>query len=70
MQSILIDDHAVHQLGIGYASAHLLLHSDVVCVHGSVLVHHCPHGLNGQVGQLLSGGAGALAGHGGDGDLL
>ncbi len=70
MQPVLVDDHAVHQLGVGDPATHLLLHSDVVCVHRAVIIHHGLYSLNRQAGQLVSGRAGALAGHGGYGDLL
>jgi len=70
VEPFLVDDHAVDELGIGDAAAHLLLHGDVVHVHGPVLVHYRLDRLYGELGQLGSGDARPFAGHGGDGDLL
>ena len=56
VEPVLVDDHAVNQLGVSYPSSYLLLHGDVIGVHRAVLIHHGLNCLHGQRGKLLSGG--------------
>ncbi len=69
MEPLLIDHHAVDDLGIGDASSNLLFHGDVIDIDVSVLINYGLDCLNCQAGELFSGGSRSLSGHCGQGDL-
>ena len=69
METILVYDHTLHDLRVGYAAAYFLFYCNVIGVHRSVLIHNRLDSSYGNIGQLLPGGLRAFAGHGGDGDV-
>ena len=70
VDSLLVDQHALDDLGVVDRAADLLLDLDVVLVDRAVVLGDHADRLHDELGQLVLGGLGALAGHRGLGDLL
>ncbi|OQC68555.1 MAG: hypothetical protein BWX50_01208 [Euryarchaeota archaeon ADurb.Bin009] len=70
VDALLIDDHALDDLGLLDGSADLLLDLDELGVDGAVGIGNHRDRPDDEVGDLLFGGFGALAGHRSIGKLL